>query len=430
MAYSLKFVLDTLLKQSTAQSSQLPEEQLQLIEADTELPIAAIQPVDGNHLKVTFGRDEQNNQISFKGRNTWYIYNPDVQVLRDGQPIMSLATVSQVGTSAPVYVLKTVTDTWLKQSPEQASSLDESQRQLLNSGTVLPISSYLPVPNNHLRISLGKDAQGQQLSYKGRNTWYVYRPDVQILREGKVILAGSEPPPGPSYAVKTLVSTWLKQSPQQASKLDENQRQILNANTVLPISSFEPAENNHVRVALGRDDQGNQLSFKGRNTWYLYRPDVQILRDGRVILAGSDRRQINARGLQLLKNFEGLKLSAYRDAVGVWTIGYGTTTNVNPGMRISESQAEELLRRDLLRFETAVNKLVRVPLTDNQFSALVSFVYNVGERNLANSTLLRLLNQGNYQAAANEFLRWNRAGGRVLNGLTRRRQAERALFLS
>ncbi|WP_370584688.1 lysozyme [Oculatella sp. LEGE 06141] len=144
---------------------------------------------------------------------------------------------------------------------------------------------------------------------------------------------------------------------------------------------------------------------------------------------GSERRQINTQGLELLKSFEGLRLTAYRDAVGVWTIGYGTTTGVRPGMRITQSQAEALLRQDLLRFETAVNNLVKVPLTDNQFSALVSFTYNVGERALGTSTLLRLLNQGNYRGAANEFLRWNKAGGRVLAGLTRRRNAERTLFL-
>nr|WP_228035566.1 lysozyme [Oculatella sp. LEGE 06141] len=430
MAYSLKFVLDTLLKQTTAQSSQLDDTQLQSIEAGTELPIVAIQPVDANHLKVTLGQDDQGNQLSFKGRNTWYIYNPDVQIWRDGQPIMSLATVSQTGTSAPVYVIKAIADTWLKQSTASASTLTETQRQLIKSGTVLTISSYSPVPNNHLRVSLGKNAQGQQLFFQGRNTWYAYRPDVQILRDGKVILAGSDPDlNAPVYVLKAIASTWLKQNTGQASALSNSQRQLLNANTVLPISSYALATNNHLRVALGKDQQGKQVFFNGLTTWYVYRPDVQILRDGKVLVIGSERRQINTQGLELLKSFEGLRLTAYRDAVGVWTIGYGTTTGVRPGMRITQSQAEALLRQDLLRFETAVNNLVKVPLTDNQFSALVSFTYNVGERALGTSTLLRLLNQGNYRGAANEFLRWNKAGGRVLAGLTRRRNAERTLFL-
>ncbi|MBE9180927.1 lysozyme [Oculatella sp. LEGE 06141] len=343
---------------------------------------------------------------------------------------MSLATVSQTGTSAPVYVIKAIADTWLKQSTASASTLTETQRQLIKSGTVLTISSYSPVPNNHLRVSLGKNAQGQQLFFQGRNTWYAYRPDVQILRDGKVILAGSDPDlNAPVYVLKAIASTWLKQNTGQASALSNSQRQLLNANTVLPISSYALATNNHLRVALGKDQQGKQVFFNGLTTWYVYRPDVQILRDGKVLVIGSERRQINTQGLELLKSFEGLRLTAYRDAVGVWTIGYGTTTGVRPGMRITQSQAEALLRQDLLRFETAVNNLVKVPLTDNQFSALVSFTYNVGERALGTSTLLRLLNQGNYRGAANEFLRWNKAGGRVLAGLTRRRNAERTLFL-
>ncbi|NJO80723.1 MAG: lysozyme [Cyanobacteria bacterium RM1_2_2] len=138
---------------------------------------------------------------------------------------------------------------------------------------------------------------------------------------------------------------------------------------------------------------------------------------------------MNAKGLRLLKSFEGLELRAYQDAVGVWTIGYGTTSDVRPGMVITEAQAEALLKRDLNRFERAVIDLVKVPLTDDQFSALVSFVYNVGEGALSTSTLLRLLNQRDYQGAADQLLRWDKAGGRTLAGLTRRRRAERALFL-
>ena len=131
----------------------------------------------------------------------------------------------------------------------------------------------------------------------------------------------------------------------------------------------------------------------------------------------------------MLKSFEGLRLRAYQDSVGVWTIGYGTTSGVRPGQVITEAQAEAFLKRDLDRFEAAVEDLVTVPLNDDQFSALVSFVYNVGEGALASSTLLRLLNRRDYQGAAEQFLRWNKAGGAELAGLTRRRRAERALFL-
>jgi GH24 family phage-related lysozyme (muramidase) len=139
-------------------------------------------------------------------------------------------------------------------------------------------------------------------------------------------------------------------------------------------------------------------------------------------------RKTNSAGLELIKHFEGLKLKSYQDAVNVWTIGYGHTKTAKPGQAISEPEAERLLKADLHDAESAVNRMVRVPLTDNQFDALVSFVFNLGAGSFQRSTLLRKLNAGEYQVAANEFLKWNKAGGRVLAGLTRRRRAEQALF--
>ncbi|MBD3880822.1 glycoside hydrolase family protein [Phormidium tenue FACHB-886] len=144
---------------------------------------------------------------------------------------------------------------------------------------------------------------------------------------------------------------------------------------------------------------------------------------------GSSNGKTNQSGVDLIKSFEGLRLTAYRDPVGVLTIGYGTTTGVFEGQRISESQAEAFLKKDLERFERAVNNSVKVSLNSNQFAALVSFTYNVGEGALASSTLLQYLNQGNYQGAADQLLRWNKGDGVELAGLTRRRKAERAMFL-
>lgn len=137
-----------------------------------------------------------------------------------------------------------------------------------------------------------------------------------------------------------------------------------------------------------------------------------------------------ARGLALIKEFEGCELEAYQDVVGVWTIGYGHTgADVDPDLYITQAVADELLARDLARFEAGVSRMAKVPLTQNEFDALVSFSFNLGLANLAGSTLLRLLNAGQKVAAAAEFPRWNRAGGRVLAGLTRRRVAEQSLFL-
>ncbi|NHR05165.1 lysozyme [Chromobacterium haemolyticum] len=139
---------------------------------------------------------------------------------------------------------------------------------------------------------------------------------------------------------------------------------------------------------------------------------------------------ISANGIKLIQQFEGLRLKAYQDAVGVWTIGYGHTgPDVTPGLVISQAQADGLLARDLNRFETGVSRLALVPLNQNQFDALVSFSYNLGLGSLQNSTLLRLLNQRDYAGAAAQFPRWNKAGGKVLPALTRRRAAEQALFL-
>ena len=141
-------------------------------------------------------------------------------------------------------------------------------------------------------------------------------------------------------------------------------------------------------------------------------------------------RQINQTGLEIVKSFEGLFLEAYQDVVGVWTIGWGATEGIHPGMKINVAQAEELLKKELAKFEAAVADFVKVKINDDQFSALVCFSYNVGANSLLKSTLLQLLNQGKYQEAAEQFLRWDKAGPKSYLGLSRRRRAERALFLS
>lgn len=145
--------------------------------------------------------------------------------------------------------------------------------------------------------------------------------------------------------------------------------------------------------------------------------------------------QTSDKGIALIKKFEGCKLTAYQDSVGVCTIGYGWTQPVDGkpirvGMTIKQETAERLLKTGLVSYESDVSRLVKVGLTQGQFDALVSFTYNLGARALSTSTLLRKLNAGDYAGAADEFLLWNKAGGKVLNGLTRRREAERALFLS
>ena len=142
-------------------------------------------------------------------------------------------------------------------------------------------------------------------------------------------------------------------------------------------------------------------------------------------------RKINAAGLALVKAFEGCKLDSYRCAAGVATIGYGHTgPDVRIPMSITPERAEELLENDLRRFETGVEALTGgVPTDANQFSALVSLAFNIGLSALATSTVLKRHKLGNKMGAANAILMWNRGGGRVLAGLTRRREAERKLYL-
>lgn len=138
------------------------------------------------------------------------------------------------------------------------------------------------------------------------------------------------------------------------------------------------------------------------------------------------------KGIALIKSAEGLRLKAYPDpgTGGLpWTIGYGSTSGVTRNMVITETQAEQMLAEDLVRFERIVERLVRVPVTQTQFDALVSFTYNVGEGNFTKSTLLRKLNAGDTAGAAEQFSRWVHAGGKVLPGLVKRRAAERAMFL-
>src|SRR5919202_116271 len=143
-------------------------------------------------------------------------------------------------------------------------------------------------------------------------------------------------------------------------------------------------------------------------------------------------RKMNAAGMRILKECEGLYLNAYKCPAGVWTIGYGCTKGIRPGMTISEAEAEEMLRKELTEFEKGVERVLsHIPLNDNQFSALVSLTYNCGMEPITEGmTIRRKLEARDYRGAAEGFLLWNKGGGRVLPGLVKRREMERKLFLS
>ncbi len=143
-----------------------------------------------------------------------------------------------------------------------------------------------------------------------------------------------------------------------------------------------------------------------------------------------DMAKINEAGRDLIKRFEGCRLKAYRCPAGVWTIGYGHTgASVKEGLLITQHQADIILESDLTKFEEAVEEWMP-GASSNQFSALVSFAFNLGINALIKSTLRKKFLAADVGGAADEFLRWNKAGGKVLPGLVKRRKAERELFLA
>ena len=139
------------------------------------------------------------------------------------------------------------------------------------------------------------------------------------------------------------------------------------------------------------------------------------------------------KGIDLIKQHEGLRLVAYPDPASggkPWTIGFGSTHGVRQGLKINAQQAEDMLRETLVEFEEVVNTHVKVPLTQNQFDSLMSFIYNVGPRNFIGSSVLSKLNDGDTKGAADALLLWDRAAHHVVPGLHTRRVDERAVFLS
>ena len=138
--------------------------------------------------------------------------------------------------------------------------------------------------------------------------------------------------------------------------------------------------------------------------------------------------KISEEGKSLIKKFEGLRLKAYKCPAGVWTIGYGHIKDVQPGDEWSEDHAEHMLEVELEEYENYVNAAVTVPLSQNQFDALTSWVFNLGNGNLTSSTMLKVLNSGDYAGVPAQIKRWNKAGVQVLDGLIRRREAEALLF--
>ena len=143
---------------------------------------------------------------------------------------------------------------------------------------------------------------------------------------------------------------------------------------------------------------------------------------------GENNMQISEEGKQLIKKFEGCRLEAYKCSAGVWTIGYGRTTNVKEGDTCTQEEAEKWLDEELVVYGAYVNDAVLITLEQNEFDALIAWTYNLGSTNLNNSTMLRVLNENQKEDVPHQMRRWNKANGKVLEGLVRRREAEALLF--
>jgi GH24 family phage-related lysozyme (muramidase) len=231
--------------------------------------------------------------------------------------------------------------------------------------------------------------------------------------------------------LEAIANTWIKRDTLQAEALPDDQKFLVKAGDKLQANWIRQT-GTHLLAELG-------TPINGFYNWYLFKPHFKLSEQAESGIVETPGDSISEEGIALVKSFEGLhellpdgKVKAYWDDLGgVWTIGWGTVNGVHRDMIITAEEADALKRRDLKRFEKAVNTMIDVPLNSKQFSALVSFAYNAGESSLFQSSLRRLLNAGDYRNAADRFLLWNKSGEplRPVLGLARRRHAERALFL-
>ena len=254
------------------------------------------------------------------------------------------------------------------------------------------------------------------------------------------------------YEIRAKVDTWLKARNVQSSALAENEKSFYDATTCLPIAAYK-FEGNHLLVTLGVTSDGQQMFINGRTNWYVYRPAVELLRDGQPIslpnqeAAATSGRNVPQCGVELIKEFEGYESKAYADPIHGWevpTIGYGTTVypngqKVRQGDTTNPTQAEEYLIHHIE--STARPDLERIPtwgrMNDNQRGAIYSFAYNLGS-GFYNSPGFKSITQvcdsvdrwGDRAWITEQFVKYRNPGTSAEAGLRRRREAEAKLFTS
>ena len=225
------------------------------------------------------------------------------------------------------------------------------------------------------------------------------------------------------FKVNITANTILKERPYQSNNLLVGRTRSISKGTTLLVENVdEGVYSGHYELTLTNSEQWGSVAYiyHGHTDWS---PDRNKL--------NPIKYSLSSKGVHLIKLFEGCELKPYICSGGVLTIGYGTTKNVHESMSITQEQADQLLKEDLQNYEAAVKRLVRVPITQSQYDSLTSFTYNLGPSALANSTLLKLLNGGDSDGnVSKQFLRWNKAGGKELKGLTYRRKSEAYLYLT
>lgn len=223
--------------------------------------------------------------------------------------------------------------------------------------------------------------------------------------------------------IKLTESTFLKKYIINSSELRPEDKLNLPAGKELLVESSGLIDRGHIKVTLVL----NGITYKD---YFIFARHLVIIKN--LPVSPDTSNHVNAAGLDLIKSYEALRLVSYADpgSGGIpYTVGYGHTgPEINrAGIRITPAEAMEYFKKDVAKFEKIVHDSVQVPLTDNEFAALVSFTYNCGAGNLRKSSALKLINRNEKEAGFKALLSWNRANGRVMNGLTRRRQAEIAL---
>ena len=374
------------------------------------------------------------------------------------------------------YALRSKVDTWLKLRPVQSATLSERERTFLKANLLLPLAAYRTV-GDHLLITLGKTPQGQQLSMGGRNTWYIYQPVAEIV-SATVIPSPpppaapaaprpTSPPPSPDataaqgYALRIKSTTWFKASTAQASTLPATEKALVKEGQDLPLAAYQVV-GNHLRITLGQTPAGQQLFMAGRNTWYVYLPAVEVIRDNDPLDLTSKPKAaptpvtsggaIPRVGIELIKEFEGYaerlpddRARAYPDPIHGWgvpTIGYGTIeypdgTAVRQGDIITRSQAEAYLVDHVDKSTRPfLEKIPTWPrMSENRRGALYSFAYNLGAAFYGGpdfTSITRVCDSpdrwGDLAWVTEQFVKYRNPGSAAEAGLRRRREAEARLF--